>query len=148
MILFEGIFNWEGFGGKLSLASGKCYMKIIDLSKERSNGLVHLKPFIVIAKDHADSNMSIRSCSSHIATLVSKRFNISPNRMQFIEYYPQKTYGQGGLKTIPENFEGVVFTWKEGAAIHPRLQPLEPLLLKRLAELMDEYPESENSPNT
>jgi hypothetical protein len=136
MLIYNDIFDWKGFGGKLKLASGKCRLKIYDLSRDPADGLVHLKPMVVIAIDHPKSNMSVRSCSSHIATMVSQKFHIAPSRMQFVEYYPQKTYGRDGKNCIPEMFEAVDFTWKEDLAIHPKLRPPPPPLLKRLLELL------------
>jgi hypothetical protein len=35
--------------------------------------------------------MSVRSCSSHIATMVSQTFHVAPSRMQVVEFYPRKT---------------------------------------------------------
>lgn len=136
MLLYNDIFNWQGFGGKLRLASGKCRLKIFDLSGDRKDGLVHLKPVVVIASDHPDSKMSVRSCSGHIVTRVSRRFQIAPGRLQFVEYYPARRYGKQADHIIPEAFEGVEFTWKDDLAIHPKLRPLAPLLLKRLGALM------------
>ncbi len=135
MLIYDDIFNWKGFGGKLKLASGKCRLKIYDLSKDQADGLVHLKPIIVIAIDHPDSKMTVRSCSSHIATMVSQEFHVAPGRMQFVEYYPQKTYGRDGKNFIPEIFEAVDFSWIDNLAMHPKLRPLAPPLLKRLLEL-------------
>jgi hypothetical protein len=136
MLIYDDIFNWKGFGGKLKLASGKCRLKIYDLSKDQADGLVLLKPIVVIARDHPESKMSVRSCSSHIATMVSQQFHVAPGRMQFVEYYPQKTYGKGGKNLIPEMFETVSFSWKDNLAMHPRLRPPSPPLLKRLLELL------------
>ena len=136
MLIYNDIFGWKGFGGKLKLASGKCRLKIYDLSRDQADGLVHLKPMVVIAIDHPESNMSVRSCSSHIATMVSQKFHIAPSRMQFVEYYPQKTYGRDGKNFIPEMFEAVDFTWKEDLAIHPKLRSPPSPLLKRLLELL------------
>ena len=136
MLIYDDIFNWEGFGGKLKLASGKCWLKIYDLSGDQKDGLLHLKPIIVIAKDHPGSKMSVRSCSSHIATMVSQKFKILPSRMQFVEYYPKKNYGRQGRHFIPEIIEAVDFTWKEDMAIHPRLRPPSAPLLKRLLALL------------
>jgi len=106
MLIYDDIFSWDGFGGKLKLASGKCRLKIYDLGGEQTDGLLLLKPIIVIAMDHPDSKMSVRSCSSHIATMVIQTFQIAPGRMQFVEYYPQKTYGKEGKNFIPEMFAG------------------------------------------
>jgi len=98
--------------------------------------LAHLKPVIVIARDHPDSKMSVRSCSSHIATMVSSTFEISPNRMQFVEYAEEKRYGPDDQKVIPEKFVAVDFTWKDNKAMHARLGPVGPPLVDRLKELL------------
>lgn len=137
MLIYDDIFSWDGFGGKLKLASGKCRLKIVDLSGKQADGLLHLKPIIVIAMDHPGSKMSVRSCSSHIATMVIQTFQMAPSRMQFVEYYPQKTYGKGGKNVIPEIFEAVDFTWKENMAIHPRLRSPSPVLLRCLQALFE-----------
>jgi hypothetical protein len=138
MLIYDDIFSWKGFGGKLKLASGKCRLKIFDLSSDQTDGLVHLKPIVVIAIDHPESKMSVRSCSSHIATMVSQQFHVAPSRMQFVEYYPQKTYGRDGQNFIPEIFEAVDFSWKDDLAMHPKLRPPAPPLHKRLLELLSD----------
>ena len=136
MLIYDDIFNWKGFGGELKLASGKCHLKIYDLSRDQADGLVHLKPIVVIATDHPESKMSVRSCSSHIATMVSQEFRVAPSRMQFVEYYPRKTYGRDGKNFIPEIFEAVDFSWIDNLAMHPKLRPPAPPLLKRLLALL------------
>ena len=134
MLIFDDIFSWKGFGGKLKLASGKCRLRIFDMNKGDQKQVAHLKPMVVLASDLPDQKMSVRSCSSHIATTVVRQFNIEPHRMQFVEYYPQTFYGQEDRKVIPEMFEAVEFTWVEGMALHPKLKPLEPPLLDILKE--------------
>ena len=136
MLIYDDIFNWKGFGGKLKLASGKCRLKIYDLSGDRTDRLVPLKPIVAMVTDHPASSMSVRSCSGHIATMVSRTFKIPPARLQFVEYYPAKKYGKGGDHFIPEVFEAVDFTWKDDLAIQPRLRPLTPMLRQRLTALM------------
>ena len=51
MKIYDDMFTWEGFGGKLRLASGKCQLKIYDLNKGEDRRLVHLKPVVVVATD-------------------------------------------------------------------------------------------------
>ena len=92
MLIYDNIYSWEGWGGTLRLASGQCRLRIFDLKDHNTNGLSHLRPIIVIASDIPESRMSVRSCCGHIATCVTKEFNIKPQRMMFIEYYPQSTY--------------------------------------------------------
>ena len=135
MLIFDDIFSWEGFGGKLKLGSGKCRLRILDLNQGNRAGLTHLKSMVVVATDLPDSKMSVRSCSSHIATMVGRRFNIPHHRMQFVEYYPRKTYGNRNRNVIPEVFEAVDFTWKGDKALHPKLRPLGPPLLDLLIDM-------------
>lgn len=136
MLIFDDEFEWKGFGGQLKLGRGKCRLSIYDLSAERTGRLALLKPVIVIASDHPDSKMSVRSCSSHIATMVSDTFEIPPNRMQFVEYAEEKRYGPDNQKVIPEKFVAVDFTWKDNKAMHARLSSLGPPLLERIKKLL------------
>ncbi len=103
MLIYDDIYSWEGWGGTLRLASGKCRLRIFDLKDRNRAGLAHLRPIIVIASDVPDSRMSVRSCCGHIATRVTIEFDIRPHRMMFIEYYPQTVYGQQREHTIAEN---------------------------------------------
>ena len=137
MLIYDDIFAWEGFGGKLKLASGKCRLRIFDMNKGDHKGVAHLKPMVVVASDLPDSKMSVRSCSGHIATTVVQKFNIAPHRMQFVEYYPKKIYGEGNRKVIPEMFEAVEFTWTEKMALHPKLKPLDSPLLDLLKKRLN-----------
>ena len=134
MLLFDDIFHWEGYGGKLRLASGKCLLKIFDLSQGDTGGLVHLKPIIVVATDLADSRMTIRSCCSHIATQVVREHNISPHRLQLVEHYPETVYGEKGRHRIPQKFDAVKLVWEKDLAMHPKRRPLVGPLLDFLKE--------------
>ena len=134
MLIFDDIFHWEGFGGKLRLASGKCLLKIFDLSRGGSGGVFHLKPMVVVATDLADSKMTVRSCCSHIATTVAMQFNIAPQRMQLVEHYPETVYGEEAKQCIPEKFDAVELVWEKGVALHPKWRPVEGPLLEFLKE--------------
>ena len=81
VLIYDEIYSWEGFGGVLRLASGKCRLWIFDLKKGDREGLAHLRPIIIIASDVADSRMTVRSCCGHIASGVARKFNIKPERM-------------------------------------------------------------------
>ena len=134
MLIFDDIFHWQGFGGKLRLASGKCRLKIYDLSRGDTGGVVHLKPVIVVATDLADSKMTVRSCCSHIATEVSRKHNIPPQRMQLVEHYPETEYGEITRQLIPQKFDAVELVWEKGMALHPKWRPVEGPLLEFLRE--------------
>jgi hypothetical protein len=136
MLIHDDIFIWEGFGGPLRLAHGKCRLRIYDLNQSRTKGLAHLKPIIVMVSDVPGSAMSVRSCISHVATQVAKQFELSRQRIHYIEYYPARTYGQKNQHTIPERFEAVEFVWHEDKALHPSWKDVDPSLLDTLKTLI------------
>ena len=136
MLIFDDIYTWEGWGGTLKLASGKCRLRIYDRSKGSRGAVSFLRPFIVVITDVVDSKMSVRSCGAHIATKVTREFNIDPDRMLWIEYYPQVTYGAHKEHTIMEHFVAVDFSWYDGKALSPRLRQLNPPLVKVIKEIM------------
>ena len=136
MLIYDDIYSWEGFGGILRLSSGKCRLRIFDLKKSDQEGLAHLRPNIVIASDIADSPMSVRSCCGHIATGVARKFNIKPDRMMFIEYYPETVYGEQQDRVIGEKFDVVDFSWRENQAIQPRWRALKQPMLDVIKELV------------
>jgi hypothetical protein len=138
MLIFDDIYAWSGWGGKLKLGSGKCRLRIYDLKKGNKRGLMHLRPIIVVVSDVEDSKISVRSCSSHIATLVTKAFGIDPLRMLWVEYYPEHKYGAGDAHFIPEKLDAVEFSWHGDKAIQPRYRPLKPPLLDEIKKLIRE----------
>ncbi|MCG6911567.1 MAG: hypothetical protein LJE94_15790 [Deltaproteobacteria bacterium] len=129
MLIFNDLFRWEGFGGKLRLASGQCLLRIYDLRKGDTEGVSHLKPYVVVATDHEASKMSVRSCCSHIATMVAAEHNIPPQRMQFVEHYPETFYGSRDQQRIPRKFDAVEFVWEKKMALHPKWRALDGPLL-------------------
>jgi len=137
MLIHDDIFSWEGWGGELKLASGRCRLRIFDLRKGDTKGLSHLRPIIVIVSDVSDSGMSIKSCAGHLATTITEDFHIDSARMLFVEYYPPVTYGEDGKNTIPERYEAVEFTWIENKAIQPKWRTLKEPLLRIVGELME-----------
>ena len=136
MLIYDDIYSWEGFGGLLRLASGKCRLQVFDLKKGDTRGLAHLKPIIVIASDVPDSRMSVRSCCGHIATGVARKFNIKPDRMMFLEYYPQTVYSQEQNHVIAEKYDLVDFNWHQDKAIQPRWRSLKPPMLDVVKQLV------------
>lgn len=136
MKIYDDIFVWDGWGGLLKLASGKCRVKIFDLKKGESGAVAFLKPIIVVISDVPDSKMTIKSCSSHIATRLTQKFNIDPSRMLFVEYYPSIDYGDKKQHHIPEKYELVEFQWHEDKAIAPKWRPLNPPMLNIVKDLL------------
>ena len=145
MLIYDDIYAWEGWGGRLRLASGKCRLRIFDLKKSNTRGLAHLKPIIVIVSDVAGSPMSVRSCSGHIATSITREFNFNPQRMLFIEYYPQTVYGQHRQHTIEEKYDLVEFDWHRNKAIEPNWRTLKPPMLDMILELVESAMSQDNS---
>ncbi len=136
MLIHDGIYSWEGFGGKLRLASGQCRLRVYDLTRHASRGLAHLRPLVVIVSDVPGRRISVRSCAGHVATSVARDFKIDPLRMLFIEYYPESVYGEHQDHVIPERYEAVDFTWTEGGAIQPKWRTLQPPLLDSIKLLI------------
>ena len=137
MLIYNDIFRWKGWGGKLSLASGSCSLRIFDQRGEKSGDLLLLRPIIVVVSDVPGNDMSIRSCSGHIATMVTQEFGINPQRMMWIEYYPATDYGKKVVRSIPEKFDVVEFVWKEEKAIEPKWRPLKPPMLEPIKKLLE-----------
>jgi len=144
MLIHDDIYHWEGWGGALRLASGKCRLRIFDLKKKNNKELAHLRPIIVIVSDVPGSRMSVRSCTGHIATSVARDFSIKPHRMLFIEYYPQTVYGENQQHVISEKYDVVDFSWQDDRAISPKWRTITSPLLSVIKELV----EGAASPNT
>lgn len=136
MLIHDDIFSWKGWGGKLSLGSGKCRLRIYDLKDRKAEGLTLLKPIIVLVSDVPDSKMPVRSAVSHVATLVVEEFSLKPHRMLWVEYYPESRYGKDGARLIPEKFDIVEFAWHQGKAMHPTWRELTPPLLDEIKKLI------------
>ncbi len=136
MLIYDDIYRWKGWGGRLALASGSCHLCVYDQRKEESEDLALMKQFIVIVSDVPGNKMSVRSCAGHIATIVTKDFSIDPHRMLWIEYYPVSEYGKNIVRVIPERYESVEFIWKRGLAIQPKWRSLKPPMLDTVKRLM------------
>lgn len=145
MLIHDDIFSWEGFGGLLDLASGKCRLRIFDLTQLDKTNVMHIKPMVVIVSDlpgdeaHLKS-MSVRSCTSHIATCMVRDFDIDPHRMVYLEYYPPSTYGDKQQHHIQAKFDVVDFVWHGRKALHPKWRVLSPPLLDVVTDLIDRTP--------
>lgn len=139
MMIYDDIFSWEGWGGKLRLASGSCRLRIHDLTKDQETDALILRPKIVIVSDLPDQAMSVRSCAGHIATIVVDRFRINPQRMLWVEYYPASHYGRtGNIHHIPDRFDVVEFEWHGHRAIRPKWRVLKPPILDVIKGLVKE----------
>ncbi|MBU0991108.1 MAG: hypothetical protein KJ737_01335 [Proteobacteria bacterium] len=142
MLIYNDTFAWDGFGGKLKLASGECWLRIIDRRKASAEGegVTFVRPYIIIVSDKSGKKMSVKSCAGHIATLVTEKFNIAPNRMYYIEYYDKIEYGQNPRKTIPEKFESVEFDWHDSKAINPRWRSVNQSIIDMIKSALKATP--------
>lgn len=143
MLIHDGIFSWKGFGGLLKLASGHCRLRIFELPKARDGNVLLMKPQVVVVSDLPDEGnplkkLSVRSCTSHIATCVSQEFNIDPQRMLYLEYQPASSYGEQNQHYIPAKLDVVDFIWHAHKALHPKWRPLEKPLLDKVMEMIQE----------
>lgn len=137
MIIFNDIYQWKGWGGKLKLASGKCRLRIFDLTRAKGEPVTYLRPIIVVVSDIPGGTMTIRSCAGHVATTVSKDFKINPNRMLWVEYYPEVQYGKKNEYMIPEQYVAVDFTWNDSRAFEPKWRQLKPPLLDVVRSMVE-----------
>ncbi len=130
MKLYQGIFQWEGWGGVLKLASGKCQLTLYDLSSSEPRHIIPMETAIAVVSDIDEPRrqgqwVSIRSCAAHIATQVVEKFDLKPQRLLWIEYTPEKAYGPCKEKVIPESYSAVKFEWRQKAAFNPVRKPLD-----------------------
>lgn len=137
MLIYNNIYSWEGWGGKLKLASGKCRLKIFDRSRAPGQSVPLMRPYVIVVTDVPDSKMSVRSCAGHIATNVTRQFDIDPQRTLYVEHYPKVVYGRGGRHTIPEHYVAVDFTWYEEKALNPKWRQLKSPLLDIVKSLVE-----------
>ena len=143
MLIHDDTYSWEGFGGIFDLASGRCRLRIFDLSREGKTNVMQIKPIVVVVSDLPGNNpnlkqVSVRSCTSHIATCVTRDFNIDPNRMVYLEYQPTTTYGDKNQRQIPAKFDVVDFEWHDEKAMHPQWRELGSPLLDTIRDLIDQ----------
>jgi len=128
--IYDGIFEWPGWGGRLRLGSGKCRLRIYNLLGDARDSAIPLKSTLVIVSDVPGSHLRVRSCASHVATCVVETFEISPQRMLFVEYRPASTYGKLKKHTIAARYEGAVLTWQKGKALEAKWRSLPPAVEK------------------
>jgi hypothetical protein len=140
MLIHDDEYHWEGWGGKLKLASGRCRLRIFDLRQGRAkNAPAPLRPVIVVISElpkEKNFAMSMRSCAGHIATSVARDFGLDSQRMLFVEYYPEVIYGPQNQYRIGEKFEVVDFNWKQGQALEPKWRELKAPLLEVIRKLV------------
>jgi hypothetical protein len=138
-LIYDDVYHWEGWGGRMRLGSGRCRLRIFDLRRAGQKRLAHLKPIIAVVSDlpkERINDMSVRSCTSHVATCVAADFKIDPQRMLWIEYDPGGSYGAAGDRRVEESVVGVDFNWHDGKAIEPKWRELVPPLREVVLDLI------------
>ncbi len=50
-LIYDGVFHWKGWGGKLGLGKGRCRLKLFDRARDGSPGVSHLKPLVAIVRE-------------------------------------------------------------------------------------------------
>lgn len=141
MLIHDDIFSWKGFGGLLELASGSCRLKIFEIPKSKNGKVMLMKPCVVVVSDLPDKGtslkkLSVRSCASHIATCVSRDFDIDPQRMLYLEYQPASFYGELNQHYIPAKLDMVDFIWHGRKALHPKWRPLDQPLFDKVMRMI------------
>jgi hypothetical protein len=144
--IFDDTLHWDGYGGKFNLATGRCRLRLFDLSGGQAGNVEQLKPIIAVVSDLPGENksdlkrVSVRSCISHVATTIIHRFAIDPGHMVLVEHYPRETYGVHSEKVIPEKIDRVILEWHGKKALFPDWRPLETPLLETVKELLAKNP--------
>ncbi|MFP4446303.1 MAG: hypothetical protein ACLFPD_08670 [Desulfosudaceae bacterium] len=143
MVVYSGIYQWEGLGSPFGLASGKIRLWIFNLAESESNKVITLRPYIVVVSDLPAEKITVRGWAGPLAGFIAKKFSLNKDRLLWVEYYPPVQYGQRTIKHIPETFDAVEFTWKGQTAVLPRWRPLQPPLLDVVRELVHDNPIAE-----
>ncbi|AOY57382.1 hypothetical protein [Desulfococcus multivorans] len=142
MLIYDDIYSWEGWGGRLKLGSGQCRLRIFDLDKDGGRRIAHLKPIIVVVSDiprepsWTPNQMSVKSCASHIATKVVREFGIDPERMVWVEYYEAPSKDENLRYPGSDRFDEAVFVWREEGALQGGWKPLSPALTDLVRKLL------------
>jgi hypothetical protein len=137
MLVRDETYHWKGWGGKLQLGSGKCRLRIYDLTDQNREGFTLLRPILIVVTDIPGSKMSVRSCTSHIVTSAVRDFGLDRHRMLWVEHYPGTTYGANHDNRVPERFDAVEFTWHGGEAIKPVWRELQSSMRDAIKELLE-----------
>ncbi|MFO8048428.1 MAG: hypothetical protein R6U29_05275 [Desulfosudaceae bacterium] len=139
MVIYNGIFQWEGLGAAFGLARGKIRLWIFNLARAESVEVIPLRPYIVVVSDIPGEKITVRGWAGPLAGFIAKKFDLNRRRLVWIEYYPPVDYGQKKAKHIPETFDVVDFSWKGETAVMPRWRPLQEPLLGITRELIHNH---------
>lgn len=129
-IIYDGIHEWEGWGGIFRLGGGKCHLRLLKLKSDAAKGLIFLKSTMAIVSDLPETRLSVRSCAAHIAASIAEKHNIDIRRFMYVEYYPESNFGLRQDRKIPARFDVAEFTWHPQNAPQITWHPLKPDLLE------------------
>ena len=139
--VYNGLLDWDGWGGEFRLVAGQCRLWIFDLRAEADVRLTLLNPMLVVVSDLSENYgktgvMTVRSCAAQIATKVARQFSIKPQRRQKVDYYPSRRDVMNHEHLIGEKFDRVRFELQNQRAINPRWEALQALLQEIGAQLL------------
>ena len=137
--IHNNTFAWEGWGGLIRLEAGQCQLWLFDLRQvpRRPEGMIFMQPYVGVVKEtEPDNPVSLRSMTSHVATMVVRRFNLDPRRLLWVEYVPAQTYGSRQQRTVPEKLDLVELNWVEAKAMTPSWRPLDEPLRSLVKEII------------
>ncbi len=142
MRIYDGLYTWDGWGGKMRLASGRCRLRLFDLKKGSEGEVTHLKRFVAVVSDipfekQGPNQLTVKSCAGHIASNVVKNFSIDPGRMLWIEHYPEETGNEKLRYPVPERFDEAEFSWNEQVATNARWKTPSPATVKLVKKLLE-----------
>lgn len=142
MRIYDGLYTWDGWGGKMKLASGRCRLRLFDLKKGSEGEVTHLKRFVAVVSDipfekQGPNQLTVKSCAGHIATNVVKNFSIDPARMLWIEYYPEEPESKKLRYPVPERFDEAEFSWNERGATNVRWKTPSPATVELVKKLLE-----------
>ncbi|MGE0087334.1 MAG: hypothetical protein AB7S75_23250 [Desulfococcaceae bacterium] len=142
MRIYDGLYTWDGWGGKMRLASGRCRLRLFDLKKGSEGEVTHLKRFVAVVSDipfgkQGPNQLTVKSCASHIATNVVRNFSIEPGRMLWIEHYPGDSENEKLRYPVKEHFDEAEFSWDEGGAKNARWKTPSPATVELVKKLLE-----------
>ncbi len=133
-LIYDGIHEWEGWGGAFRLGSGMCHLRIFKMSSDATKGLIPLQSTIVLVSDLAESPLSTRSCAPHLAMSIAERFGLDVRRMMYVEYRPPSSYGKPLKRFIPERYDVAEFVWHKDSGPQVKWHSLDDHLIAVIGE--------------
>lgn len=137
-IIYDGIHEWQGWGGALRLGSGKCRLRLLTLKGNTAKGLIPLKSTVAIVSDLPESRLSVRACPAHIVASIAEKFHIDVRRIMYVEYYPGSSYGRPHQEhTLPARFDVAEFIWHKNNTPQVKWHSLKADVLEVVKKYVD-----------